>query len=81
MVHISFEDGTWTKIPLMTPFPKTPEEMDSIVRQFALPKEVAEARLEPHGDLSFITEMIGKERETKRNVMRNPVPEGLEEIK
>lgn len=63
---VTIKDEGKIAIRLMKPYPQTPEELDQLVRQMAMPLEVAQALQMPPGDLGYIEDLIGKERETTR---------------
>lgn len=64
-----FEDG-WARIQLTSPLPKTVDELEAIIRQFAPAKEVAAAKQETETtDMSFVTALVGVTRETDRIVL------------
>jgi len=65
VLKVQFNDGAWAQIPLMMPFPDTPEKIDAIVRTWTLPLELMEAKA-AKADLSFVKDMVGKTRRAER---------------
>lgn len=66
IVFVEFEDGAWAEIRLINPLPKTTEELESRIKQFAPPVEAIEARINPDADLSYINDLVGVEQITSR---------------
>lgn len=80
IVVVDYDDGSWAKIPLYEPLPGDRDELEKYIRQFTDPIE-RELALGDETDMSFITDMVGKEYETGRRWMApppKPAPEPIE---
>lgn len=65
LLTVEFSDGGWAQIHLVNPMPTTAEQIDDIVRHYVAPVEVIEAR-NTDVDLSFISALVGVQREAAR---------------
>lgn len=65
-VTVTFDDNSWAEVRLSNPLPKNIEELEAIIKQFAVPAEVIESQLNPDADLSFIDSLVGVEKTTTR---------------
>lgn len=76
-VTVKLADGGTVAIQLTLPFPTTPEELDAIVRRYAMPAEIIEAKQAQPDDLQFLQELVGTERVTSRTqllTLAQPAP-------
>lgn len=68
---VSFDDGGWAEIRLVTPLPKNIEELEKLIAQFSAPVEAIEAQQNPDADLSYIDSVIGVQRTCPRMSLFN----------
>lgn len=66
VVSVAFADGGHADIPLIVPFPSTPEQLDAIVRNYAKPVQQIDAERADPTALTFIQDLIDTERVTSR---------------
>lgn len=66
LLVVTFADDGWAQLNLVAPFPQSMEEIDAMVKQFAAPVEVMEAK-QARVDLSFIHAQVGTPRTTARH--------------
>lgn len=77
---VDYDDGSWARINLLEPLPGSREDLEAYIRQYTDPIE-RELALGDQTDMSFITDMIGKEYETGRRWLNHPfkpAPEPIE---
>jgi hypothetical protein len=77
---VTFADGGWAQINLVAPFPASMDEIDAMVKQFAAPLEVMEAR-QATVDLSFIHPQVGSTRTTERLSRARSAPQAPPDTK
>lgn len=65
VVVVHFAEGGWAEIRLTAPFPENIEQLEGIIKRFAAPKEVIEAK-NANVDLSYIGYFVEVERECER---------------
>jgi len=72
IVDVVFSDNGWANIHLREPLPTNKEELEKIIKQFASPIEVIQAREDTSVDLSYITPLVGTQYTTTRFSVKNP---------
>jgi hypothetical protein len=65
IVVVTFDDGAWTEIRLVSPLPKDLNELEEIIKRFTPPVEALQAKIDTT-DLSYIDPLVGKEATTNR---------------
>ena len=76
---VDYDDGSWARINLLEPLPGDRDELEAYIRQYTDPIE-RELALGDQTDMSFITDMVGKEYETGRRWLKlppKPAPEPI----
>jgi hypothetical protein len=72
IVDVVFSDNGWASIHLREPLPTNKEELEKIIKQFAAPVEVIQAREDTSVDLSYIAPLVGTQYTTTRFSVTNP---------
>ena len=72
IVDVVFSDNGWASIHLREPLPTNKEELEKIIKQFAAPVEVIQAREDTSVDLSYIAPLVGTQYTTTRFSVNNP---------
>lgn len=66
IVVVTFDDGSWAELRLTNPLPKDIESLEEQIKRFTSPKEAIEARTNPDADLSYVSSLVGIEKECSR---------------
>jgi hypothetical protein len=72
ILDVVFADNGWANIHLREPLPTNKEELEKIIKQFASPIEVIQAREDTSVDLSYIAPLVGTQYTTTRFSLKNP---------
>jgi hypothetical protein len=72
ILDVVFSDNGWASIHLREPLPTNKEELEKIIKQFASPIEVIQAREDTSVDLSYIAPLVGTQYTTTRFSVTNP---------
>jgi hypothetical protein len=72
ILDVVFSDNGWANIHLREPLPINKEELEKVIKQFASPIEVIQAREDTSVDLSFIAPLVGTQYTTTRFSFNNP---------
>lgn len=72
IVDVVFSDNGWASIHLREPLPTNKEELEKVIKQFASPIEVIQAREDTSVDLSYIAPLVGTQYTTTRFSVKNP---------
>ena len=72
ILDVVFADNGWANIHLREPLPTNKEELEKIIKQFASPIEVIQAREDTSIDLSYIAPLVGTQYTTTRFSVKNP---------
>ena len=87
ILDVVFSDNGWANIHLREPLPTNKEELEKIIKQFASPIEVIQAREDTSVDLSYIAPLVGTQYTTTRfstnnpdALMSGPTPEQIQQI-
>lgn len=72
ILDVVFSDNGWANIHLREPLPTNKEELEKVIKQFASPIEVIQAREDTSVDLSYIAPLIGTQYTTTRFSVNNP---------
>ena len=72
ILDVVFSDNGWANIHLREPLPTNKEELEKIIKQFASPIEVIQAREDTSVDLSYIAPLVGTQYTTTRFSANNP---------
>ena len=72
IVDVVFSDNGWANIHLREPLPTNKEELEKVIKQFAAPIEVIQAREDTSVDLSYIAPLVGTQYTTTRFSVTNP---------
>ena len=72
IIDVVFSDNGWANIHLREPLPTNKEELEKIIKQFASPIEVIQAREDTSVDLSYIAPLVGTQYTTTRFSVTNP---------
>jgi hypothetical protein len=72
IIDVVFSDNGWANIHLREPLPTNKEELEKIIKQFASPIEVVQARKNTSVDLSYIAPLVGTQYTTTRFSTMNP---------
>lgn len=72
ILDVVFSDNGWANIHLREPLPTNQEELEKVIKQFASPIEVIQAREDTSVDLSFIAPLVGTQYTTTRFSVSKP---------
>ena len=72
IIDVVFSDNGWANIHLREPLPTNKEELEKVIKQFASPIEVIQARADTTVDLSYIAPLVGTQYTTTRFSVNNP---------
>ena len=72
ILDVVFSDNGWANIHLREPIPSNQQDLEKIIKQFASPIEVVNARADKTVDLSYIAPLVGTQYTTTRFSVNNP---------
>jgi transcriptional regulator with GAF, ATPase, and Fis domain len=81
LIDVVFQDGNWAQIRLVKPFPSNIEELEQLIKTFASPVEVIEARQDTEADLSFINSLLNVEQTCERFSIKTQALQDLQEAR